>query len=419
MTLVEEKIAVLGLGYVGLPLALSLAEHFSTIGFDTDPDKANKLRNNPEVVKSNLRITDNASDLKNRNFFIVAVQTPLNAHNQPDLSFLVEASEIIASVISHGGIVVYESTVYPGVTEDICRKIIANKSCLKQGTEFKVGYSPERINPGDENHTLEKTVKVIAGEDLDALERIERVYGKIIQVGLYRAKSIKVAEMAKVVENTQRDLNIALINEISIICNKLEIRTRDVLDAAKTKWNFLDFNPGLVGGHCIAVDPYYLIAKSEELSYHPEVILAGRRVNQSIVQYLGQKLINLLVQANIGIANATVGILGITYKENFCDIRNSRVPDLVSELKDFGINPLIYDPLADFNAVKREYNLELVQWEKLTSLDAIILAVPHRVFIDKLDEFILSKLKSDGVLMDIKSVVRSETLPYSVTYWSL
>lgn len=424
-----EKVAVIGLGYVGLPLALALAKYFpNTIGFDINPNRINQLQDYIdstgeieiyELENSSLVITNDVNKLKNANFFIIAVPTPIDVCHRPDFTFLIQASRIVASVINQGAIIVYESTVYPGVTESICGKIIADNSGFTQGTDFKLGYSPERINPGDKNHTLEKNVKVISGEDKETLEKIAQVYGKIIEAGVYKATSIKVAEMAKVIENTQRDLNIALMNEIAIICDKLEIRTSEVLTAAKTKWNFLPFTPGLVGGHCIGVDPYYLTAKAEELGYYPEVILAGRRINDSMGQYLGQKLAKLLVAANLSIKGAKVGILGITFKENILDLRNSKVPDLVLELKDFGINSLVHDPLADAAMVKQEYNLNLVQWRELVNLDAIVLAVPHQVYIDKIEEKILPSLKNNGVLMDVKSVINYKNLSSSLTYWSL
>jgi UDP-N-acetyl-D-glucosamine/UDP-N-acetyl-D-galactosamine dehydrogenase len=424
-----EQIAVIGLGYVGLPLALTLAKYFpNTLGFDINSNRINQLKNNRDntgtidvdnLHKSQLIITDDVNKLKNINFFIIAVPTPIDASHRPDLRYLIQASKIVASVINKSTIVVYESTVYPGVTEEICGKIIAEKSGLKQGIDFKLGYSPERINPGDKNHTLEKVVKVVAGEDEETLEKIAQVYGRIIEAGVYKATSIKVAEMAKVIENTQRDLNIALMNEIAIICDKLEIRTNEVLTAAKTKWNFLPFTPGLVGGHCIGVDPYYLTAKAEELGYYPEVILAGRRINDSMGQYLGQKLVKLLVIANLSIKDAKVGILGITFKENISDLRNSKVPDLVSELQDFGIYSLVHDPLADPKMVKKEYNIDLVDWPKLINLDAVILAVPHQVYIDQIEQYILPSLKINGVLMDVKSVINVKNLSSPLTYWSL
>ncbi|MBD2414687.1 UDP-N-acetyl-D-galactosamine dehydrogenase [Nostoc calcicola FACHB-389] len=424
-----EKIAVIGLGYVGLPLALALAKYFpNIIGFDINSDRINQLQNNidstgeinaHDLRNSQLIITNDVDQLKNTNFFIIAVPTPIDACHRPDLISIIQATKTIASVIKCGAIIVYESTVYPGVTEGICGKLIAEKSGLKQGIDFKLGYSPERINFGDKNHTLEKIVKVVAGEDKETLEKIAQIYRKIIKAGVYKATSIKVAEMAKVIENTQRDLNIALMNEIAIICDKLEIRTSDVLAAAKTKWNFLPFTPGLVGGHCIGVDPYYLTAKAEELGYYPEVILAGRRINDSMGQYLGQKLVKLLVKANLSIKDAKVGILGITFKENISDIRNSKVIDLISELKDFGIHPLVHDPLADHKIVKQEYDLDLVNWRELINLDAIILAVPHLSYIDNVEEKILSKLKNNGVLMDVKSVIDLKKLSSSLIYWSL
>ncbi|MEZ2247271.1 nucleotide sugar dehydrogenase [Microcoleus sp.] len=425
----EFKIALIGLGYVGLPVALALAKYFpNTIGFDINLNRITQLQNNIDSTgeidiyhlhNSQLIITNDVKKLKSANFFIIAVPTPIDACHRPDLTFLIQASEIVASVINPGTIVVYESTVYPGVTEEICGKVIAERSGLKQSIDFKLGYSPERINPGDKNHILEKIIKVVAGEDEETLEKIAQVYGKIIKAGVYKATSIKVAEMAKVIENTQRDLNIALINEIAIICDKLEIRTREVLATAKTKWNFLPFTPGLVGGHCVGVDSYYLIAKAEELGYHPEVALVGRRINNSMSQYLAQKLVKLLIKSNLCLKDAKVAILGITFKENVSDIRNSRVPDVVHELKQFGIDSLIHDPLADYEIVKQEYGIDLIQWKNLVNIDAIILAVPHQFYIDVIEEILLSKLRNDGVLMDIKSVISPIFLNSKLNYWSL
>lgn len=425
----SDRIAVIGLGYVGLPVALAFSKKFSsTIGFDISSDKVKALKQYidrtdsvsiSELKTSNLIITSDPEDLRETNFFVIAVPTPIDQNRRPDLTCLIKGSEIIGKVLKSGSVVVYESTVYPGVTEDICGPILAKVSGLQQGVDFKLGYSPERINPGDKQHTLDKIVKVVAGEDTETLERVASVYETIIDAGVYRAPSIKVAEAAKVIENTQRDLNIALMNELALICDHLGIRTKDVLAAANTKWNFLPFTPGLVGGHCIGVDPYYLTTKAEELGYHPQVILAGRRINDSMGSYLGQRLVKLLVKANLPIQKARVGILGLTFKENIPDIRNSRVPDIVEELQQFGINPLIHDPLAAPQEVQQEYGIQLADWQDLSNLDAVILAVSHQTYLDMPLEQLLGCVRLGGVLMDVKSVIDPTRLPPNINYWSL
>jgi UDP-N-acetyl-D-glucosamine/UDP-N-acetyl-D-galactosamine dehydrogenase len=424
-----ERIAVIGLGYVGLPVALAFAQKFPNIvGFDINVEKVEALRQgidltgsvSPNELKATpLKLTYDPKALVETNFFIVAVPTPIDRNHRPDLTALIKASEIIGKVLTPGSVVVYESTVYPGVTEEICGTVLAKVSGLRQGIDFKLGYSPERINPGDKAHTLEKIVKVVAGEDPETLERVANVYDTIIEAGIYRAPSIKVAEMAKVIENTQRDLNIAFMNELALICDRLGMRTQDVLKAAQTKWNFLPFTPGLVGGHCIGVDPYYLTTKAEELGYHPQVILAGRRINDNMGTYLGQRFVKLLVQGNLPIKNAKVGILGLTFKENVPDLRNSRVPDIVQELRQFGINPLIHDPLADAQEAQRDYNIQLVEWQNLSNLDGLILAVSHQWYLDLPQEKLLACLRSHSVLMDVKSVFDPATLPPHLHYWSL
>lgn len=425
----SDKIAVIGLGYVGLPVALAFAKKFpNTVGFDINIAKVEQLKQGidatgevttEDLTSSQIKFTSNLTDLEESNFFVVAVPTPIDKNRRPDLTPLQKASATIGKVLKPGATIVYESTVYPGVTEDICGPILAQVSGLRQSIDFKLGYSPERINPGDKAHTLEKIVKVVSGEDEETLERVARVYETIIEAGVYRAPSIKVAEAAKVIENTQRDLNIALMNELAIICDKLGIPTRDVLAAANTKWNFLRFTPGLVGGHCIGVDPYYLTTKAEEIGYHPEVILAGRRINDSMGTYLAQRLVKLLVQANKPIQNAKVGILGLTFKENVPDLRNSRVPDIVAELKQFGINPLVHDALANSEEAQAEYGIQLIDWHELSDLDGMILAVPHKAYLEMPRQQLLDSLRPDGVLMDVKSVLDPATLPKTIHYWSL
>jgi UDP-N-acetyl-D-galactosamine dehydrogenase len=423
------RIAVVGLGYVGLPLALELAKHFpGTLGFDIHEAKVAELRNGVDrthevapgaLRETTLAMTSRLEDLRGTDFFIVAVPTPVDGWNRPDLSPVTKASEALGEVIGKGSIVVYESTVFPGVTEEICGPILERQSGLKCGIDFKLGYSPERINPGDKVHTVDKIVKVVAGQDPECSEIIASVYGAIIKAGIHRASSIKVAETAKVIENTQRDINIALMNELAIICEKVGIRTKDVLEAARTKWNFLPFAPGLVGGHCIGVDPYYLTTKAEELGYHPEVILAGRRINDGMGQYVAQKLVKLMIQEQIKVKTARVGILGLTFKENVHDIRNSKVPDIVAELKEFGVNPLIHDPMADPQDTLHEYGLELQPISALVELDALILAVNHAAFLEPGAQALIRRLNPRAVFIDIKSCFEPGAFPPHVTYWSL
>jgi len=423
------RIAVVGLGYVGLPLALELAKHFpGTLGFDIHKGKVEELRSGTdrtqEVASEALRSTTlemtwQLEDLRAADFFIVAVPTPVDGWNRPDLRPVIRASESVGKVIGKGSIVVFESTVFPGVTEEICGPILAKESGLTCGVDFKLGYSPERINPGDKVHTVEKIVKVVSGQDRESAGIIAGVYGTVIKAGIHQAASIKVAETAKVIENTQRDINIALMNELAIICEKVGIRTKDVLDAARTKWNFLPFTPGLVGGHCIGVDPYYLTTKAEELGYHPEVILAGRRINDSMGGYIAQKLVKLLIQEQIKVKTARVGILGLTFKENVHDIRNSKVPDIIQELKAFGLSPMIHDPMADPAETHHEYGLELTALEDFGELDALILAVNHAVFLEAGLGSLLARLNPRAVFIDVKSCFDPADFPAEVTYWSL
>ena len=424
-----NQIAVIGLGYVGLPVALAIAKKFpNTVGFDINQEKIAALNQgidstgevtSDELKNTSLKITCETIDLADCNFFIVAVPTPIDNNRVPDLTPLIKASESIGKVLKKGDVVVYESTVYPGVTEEICGAVLARVSDLQQGVDFKLGYSPERINPGDKTHTLEKIVKVVAGEDPQTLEQIASVYSAIVDAGVYRAQSIKVAEAAKVIENTQRDLNIALMNELAIICDHLNIRTRDVLAAAGTKWNFLPFTPGLVGGHCIGVDPYYLTAKAQQVGYYPQVILAGRRINDNMGQFLGNRLVKMFVEANITIKNARVGILGLTFKENVPDLRNSRVPDIIHELRQFGIEPLVHDSLAQNAHAVHEYGIQLSDWKELTYLDALILAVPHQEYLEIPHQKLFAHIRPGGIFMDIKSIFEPEDIPANINYWSL
>jgi len=423
-----EKIAVIGLGYVGLPVALALAKRFpGTLGFDIHKEKLEELargedRNREvsreELLSTPLRMTSDPSALKEATFFVVAVPTPVDKNNVPDLTPVIRASETVGKVLSKGAVVVYESTVYPGVTEEVCGPILARVSGLHRSA-FKLGYSPERINPGDKEHTLEKIIKVVSGEDAATLDRVAEVYGAIIKAGVHRAPSIKVAEAAKVIENTQRDINIALMNELALIFDRMDIRTSDVLAAAGTKWNFLPFRPGLVGGHCIGVDPYYLTTKAQELGYQPEVILAGRRINNGMGPYLAQRVVKLLIHADRPVKGAKVGILGLTFKENCNNVKNSRIPDIVGELRQYGIEPLVHDPIASPHAAKEAYELTLSKVEELTGLDAIVLAVSHDEYRGWGTAALTARVRDGGVVLDVKSMLEPGKVRAGVHYWSL
>ena len=428
-TPVNERIAVVGLGYVGLPVALGFARRFpGTVGFDINVAKVAALKDGRDVTgevtpttlkATSLRLTSDPADLKQATFFVVAVPTPVDGNNRPDLTPVVKASETVGRALKKGDVVVYESTVYPGVTEEICGPILAKVSGLAR-TDFRLGYSPERINPGDHQHTLEKITKVVSGEDAATLDRVAAAYGAIIEAGVFRAASIKVAEAAKVIENTQRDLNIALMNELALIFDRMEIRSRDVLAAAGTKWNFLKFAPGLVGGHCIGVDPYYLTTKAEELGYQPQVILAGRRINNDMGPFVAQKTVKMLIHADRQVKGAKVGVLGLTFKENVADIRNSKVPDILHELRAFGVVPLLHDPYAGADETHHEYGLTLSPLEELQGLDALILAVAHKQYLDMGAGALAQRVNPGGVLIDVKSALEPIALPKGrVRYWSL
>ncbi len=425
----SRKIAVIGLGYVGLPVALAFGKKFpGTVGFDINSQRVRELQSGQDSTRevsgdklkdSRVEFTADASMLKGCDFFVVAVPTPIDDDKRPDLHPVISASKTVGAALQKGAIVVYESTVYPGVTEDICGPILEQTSGLKCGTDFTLGYSPERINPGDTEHTLENVIKVVSGQDKKTLEVVSEVYGAVVTAGVYKAPSIKVAEAAKVIENTQRDLNIALMNELALIFDRMSISTRDVLDAAGTKWNFLKFYPGLVGGHCIGVDPYYLTTKAEQLGYRPQVILAGRRINDGMGQFIAQRAVKLMVNKGFATKGARVGILGITFKENVPDIRNSRVPSIIGELKEFGIDVLVHDPLAEAQEVMHEYGLELSRWSEFADLDAMILAVSHKEFAAMKPEELCKALKPNGVFIDVKSAVDRNRLPDGITYWQL
>jgi UDP-N-acetyl-D-glucosamine/UDP-N-acetyl-D-galactosamine dehydrogenase len=425
----ERGFAVVGLGYVGLPVALALARKFAPVlGFDIAPRRIAALRagqditgevGKAELADTTLRLTDDPDALAAASFVVVTVPTPIDAERRPDLAPLTNACGLIGPRLKAGTVVVFESTVYPGLTREVCGPLLAQASGLRQGIDFKLGYSPERINPGDKRHRLETIVKIVAGEDEETLERIAAIYDRIVEAGLHRACSIEVAEAAKVIENTQRDLNIALMNELAIIFDRLGISTREVLAAAATKWNFLPFTPGLVGGHCIGVDPYYLTARAEAVGYYPQVILSGRRINDGMGGFIAQRVVKLLIAAGRPVKGADIGIVGITFKEDVPDLRNSRVPDIVAELLEFGIAALVADPLADADEARREYGIELVALERFSRLDGLILAVPHRVLGEPSWDRLFAALAPGGVFVDVKSAVARDRVPQHIHYWSL
>ncbi len=424
----SEKIVVVGLGYVGLPVALAFARKYAgVIGFDIAERRVDELKRGidrtnevdlDELTKSTLKFTTKPEEVGDATFFVVTVPTPIDNNRQPDLTPVVKASETVGKLLRPGAVVVYESTVYPGVTEDICAPILMRASGLTR-SQFKLGYSPERINPGDKEHTLETTTKVVSGEDAETLDRVAKAYTSIVPVGVHRATSIKVAEAAKVIENTQRDLNIALMNELAMIFDRVGIRTKDVLEAAGTKWNFLRFSPGLVGGHCIGVDPYYLTSKAQSLGYNPEVILAGRRINDDMGAFVAQRAVKLLISCGIQVKGAKVGIFGLTFKENVPDLRNSRVPDIIHELRQFGIEPLVHDPRADAEEAMHEYGLKLSSLDQMTGLDAMVLAVSHREYRELRGDALHRHIRKDGVVVDVKAMLEPKEVPTSVTYWAL
>jgi UDP-N-acetyl-D-galactosamine dehydrogenase len=425
----ERGFAVVGLGYVGLPVALALAKKFApVIGFDISHGRITTLRtaqdstgevSEAELRATSLRLTDDPEALSEASFFVVTVPTPIDAERRPDLAPLQSACALIGPRLRPGSVVVFESTVYPGLTREVCGPLLANASGLRRGADFKLGYSPERINPGDRQHRLETIVKIVAGEDAETLERIAAVYGRIVGAGLYRASSIEVAEAAKVIENTQRDVNIALMNELAIIFDRLGIPTKEVLQAAGTKWNFLPFTPGLVGGHCIGVDPYYLTARAEAAGYYPQVILSGRRINDGMGGFIAQRLVKLLIAAERPVKGARVGIVGITFKEDVPDLRNSRVPDIADELREFGIAALVADPLADPTEARQQYDIELVPLEDFAGLHGLILAVPHHVLAARGWDRLFAALAPGGVFVDVKSAVTRDRVPPGIRYWSL
>ncbi len=425
----EERIAVIGLGYVGLPIALAFARRFpGTIGFDLNPQRVDALRrgidstnevDSSALKQTTLEVTTDDKALERANFFVVAVPTPIDSDHRPDLTPVLKASETVGKRMKAGSAIVYESTVYPGVTEDICGPVLEKTSGLKRGRDFKLGYSPERINPGDREHSFEKIVKVVSGEDQETLDRVARVYETVVDAGCYRAPSIRVAEAAKAVENVQRDLNIALMNELSLICDRIGIRTRDVLNAAGTKWNFLRFEPGLVGGHCIGVDPYYLTTLAESVGYHPQVILAGRRINEGMGPWVAQRLVKHLARMDVRIQGARVGVLGLTFKQDVPDLRNTKVVDIVHELQQFGIEPIVHDPLVEAEGHSAESPLRMQPWSEFTGLDALILAVPHRQILQLPRQELFGAVRENGLFMDLKGAIPPSEVRPDLKYWSL
>jgi UDP-N-acetyl-D-galactosamine dehydrogenase len=414
MVVEQKNIAVVGLGYVGLPLAVEFGKIHATVGYDLSERKITSFRNgndpSGDISDENFRaakqlsFTTDPSRLSKADFIIVAVPTPVDAAHQPDFSPLVSASTTVGKYLKRDAVVIFESTVYPGATEEVCIPILERISGLKWREDFHVGYSPERVNPGDRERTITKVTKVVSGDDSATLKKIADLYESIIVAGVHRVSSIKVAEAAKVIENTQRDLNIALMNELALIFNRLGIDTLEVLEAAGTKWNFLPFRPGLVGGHCIGVDPYYLTHKAVMLGYHPEVILAGRRINDSMATFVAQQTVKQLLRADNPVRNARIIVLGLTFKENCSDLRNSKVADIVHELQDFGCDVSVHDPVADPEEAMQEYRIPLVAWNELPEADAIVAAVSHKEFLDMPQADLLGKLKSGGVFVDVKSV---------------
>jgi len=424
------SVAVVGLGYVGLPVAVEFGKRRPTIGYDLSRRRIENLKHKVDVTGEvstaeliearNLVATASPAELQQADFIIVAVPTPINAARQPDLRPLESASETVGRHMKAGATVIYESTVYPGCTEEVCVPILEKSSGMRWGQDFHVGYSPERINPGDQEHRFVKIKKIVSGDDADTLERVAALYGSVVEAGVYRAPSIRVAEAAKVIENTQRDLNIAFVNELAIIFEKLGIDTHEVLKAAGTKWNFLPFRPGLVGGHCIGVDPYYLTHKAELAGYHPEVILAGRRINDGMGSHIARKTVQQMIHAGRNIKGARVNVLGLAFKENVPDIRNSKVVDIIRELHEFGVETFVHDPLAAAEDALHEYGLRLTDWDSLPAADALIVAVAHRQFLEIPNAQILRKIVRRGCLIDVKCALDAEALRREgLTVWRL
>lgn len=425
-----RSIAVVGLGYVGLPIAVAFGKQGPVVGFDINKTKIDELRrgvdrtgevSSADLKASQVQYTWEPAELKAADFIIVAVPTPINEALQPDFTALQKSSELIGSNLAPGAIVVYESTVYPGATEEVCLPILEKMSGMKAGVDFKIGYSPERINPGDKEHTLERIIKVVSAQDAESLEIVAKTYETVVKAGIHRASSIKVAEAAKVIENTQRDLNIALMNELALIFHRLGIDTKSVLEAAGTKWNFLKFSPGLVGGHCIGVDPYYLTAKAESVGYHPQVILSGRRINNGMGKFVAEQTMKLLSQLPRPVNELKVAVLGLTFKENVPDLRNSKVPDIINELREYGVQVIVHDPIAESEEAVHEYGIKLVDLKQIKDVDGVIVAVAHRSFLEMGLSELLKPLRDQksGVLIDVKSIFDPSKVPSSIKYWRL
>lgn len=423
----NKKIGVVGLGYVGLPVAIAFGKQQKTVGFDINTQRISELLEGRDLThettaedlkEADVHFTDDKSELLNCDLIIIAVPTPINKHKQPELSPLISASKTVGSVLKKGDIVVYESTVYPGATEDVCVPVLEEYSKLKCGEDFYIGYSPERINPGDREHTFEKITKVVSGQTPEVLQIISAAYSSVVKAGVYEAESIQVAEAAKVIENIQRDVNVALMNELAVIFNKLGIEIKDVLAAAGTKWNFLKFSPGLVGGHCIGVDPYYLTHKAQEVGHHPEIILAGRRINDGMASYIAVSIIKAMLSKNLPVRGATLNFLGLTFKENTPDLRNTKVIDLINELKDFGLKVAVHDAEANAQEAKRLYGITLVNKEKLKQTDFLVIAVPHKEYVNNRQDY-LNTLSKDGIVCDIKGMIEAEDLTDGQSVWRL
>ena len=430
MTDSNVTVAVVGLGYVGLPLAVHFASKFNTIGYDLKSSLIENIRkkNDPTGEVSaeefdrarHLIPTNDPVLIKDADFIVVAVPTPIDKSRNPDLTYVVGSSEIVGKYMKKGATVIFESTVYPGVTEDVCVPVMEKVSGLKWKTDFHVGYSPERINPGDKEHSLSRIGEVVAADGPETLEKVAWLYESIIEVGVHRTETIMEAEAAKVIENTQRDLNIALMNELALIFDPFGIDTKNVLDAACTKWNFLPFTPGLVGGHCIGVDPYYLTYKAESEGYHPEIILAGRRINDNMGNFLVGKTIKMMINNNFNVRDSKVGVLGLTFKEDCPDLRNTRVIDIIQELESYGVNVAVHDPIADPVEARHYYNVELKPWEELADLSAVIVAVPHREYREKSVKALASGLLQGGCIIDVKSMIDTKEVDKEgYTYWRL
>lgn len=425
----DRKIAIVGLGYVGLPVAVAFGKEHSVIGFDINEHRIQTLREGidytnevepKDLSETNIHYTYEPDKLKEADFIIVSVPTPIDRHNQPNLTPLLKASETVGKSLKKGTIVVYESTVYPGATEDNCVPVLEKASGLVCGKDFFVGYSPERINPGDKKNTFTNIMKVVSGQTPEVLDVIAEVYASVVKAGVYKASSIKVAEAAKVIENTQRDVNIALMNELALIFDRIGIDTSEVLAAAGTKWNFLKFTPGLVGGHCIGVDPYYLTHKAEMVGHHPEMILAGRRLNDEMGQFIATSLVKKLIRKNKPVQGAKVTVLGLTFKENVPDLRNSRVIDIINELQEYGIEVQVSDAYADSKEAKAEYNVELISYDQLVPADAVVLAVSHEEYINQGWEQFDKLLKhGEGIVVDIKSILPKESKSKNIDLWRL